>query len=167
MNGPCVSGSKPIFGSSTDDGRLHWGVWEVPFAPECDQGRENGALQRVEPAKASRRDNGVWRRVGHGGFRTWMSWQKGANGLVAALRGGGPRCRTRVLKGGRIDPVKRIGLSQVAQRGQGATPGGCWRACLPGPRIRCGSRRYCRRQRGKFLEAVTEARTGRCRRQTE
>ena len=30
-------------------------------------------------------------------FRTRMSWQKGANGLVAALRGGGPRCRTRVL----------------------------------------------------------------------
>ena len=29
---------------------------------------ENGALQRVGPAKTSRRDNGVWRRVGHGGF---------------------------------------------------------------------------------------------------
>ena len=49
---------------------------------------KNGALQRVGPAKTSRKDNGVWRRVVHGIFRTRMSWQNGANGLVgAALRG--------------------------------------------------------------------------------
>jgi hypothetical protein len=49
---------------------------------------KSGALQRVGPAKTSRRDNGVWRRVADGIFRTRMSWQNGANGLVtAALRG--------------------------------------------------------------------------------
>ena len=35
---------------------------------------KNGALQRVGPAKTSRRDNGVWPRVVDGIFRTRMSW---------------------------------------------------------------------------------------------
>jgi hypothetical protein len=58
---------------------------------------KNGALQRVEPAKTSRRDNGVRRRVEHGGFsnadvmgRELMAW-------LRRLGAGGPRCRTRVL----------------------------------------------------------------------
>ena len=37
---------------------------------ECHQGREKCALGRVGPAKTSRRDNGVWRRVVQGIFET-------------------------------------------------------------------------------------------------
>ena len=120
MNGPCVSGSEPIFGSSTDDARLHWGVCEVRLPRNATTVGKNGALQRVGPAKTSRRDNGVWRRVVHSIFRTRMSWQKGANGLVAAaLRGR----RAALSDQGPVGWQDRSGQAHRAVAGWAARPG--------------------------------------------
>jgi hypothetical protein len=98
MKGPCVGGSKPIFGSSTDDARLQLGVWEVRLpcnATEVGKMVLSGVLGLRKRAAET---------MGCGAALCRVFFERGCHGrteLMAWLRrrlgAGGPRCRTRVL----------------------------------------------------------------------